>query len=341
MEKKKAGWQQKLLLLAASSVFVVTLIGLGELYCRLFTRINFLDSSRGLFTAGRFGNSYGNTPNFEGISFGEKFYIDENGFRVDSTVEPDSRLDSPAIMILGDSVAFGPALTEDKTLAGILRRAIPHKRIYNAAVVGYDTFDYFNAGRKITAAKPEIKQVLLFYCLNDVSDASAQIIRSQSTPTGAEPAGARSIPRHVNDYLRSRSKLFLWLKSALLDTQMIYFRNDLAGYQRGEENIHDGLWPLVDLKNNLATKGVSFTVFILPYEAQLRPNPGPGFFDPQRLTAAFFQQNGIDFYDLAPEFQKVSDTAKSLFLYGDPMHLSADGTRVVADAVCGRLPDCR
>ncbi len=31
---------------------------------------------------------------------------------------------------------------------------------------------------------------------------------------------------------------------------------------------------------------------------------------------------------------------RSLFLYGDPMHLSADGTKLVADVVCANTDAC-
>lgn len=340
MEKKKAGWKQKLLLLVVSSFLVIAFLGIGELYCRLFTRINFLDNSRGLFTYGRYGNSYGNTPNFEGISFGEKFYTDENGFRIDPGFKSPASSDSPAILILGDSVAFAPALADDKTIAGILRREIPETRIYNAAVIGYDTFDYLNAARSITQQKPEIKTVLLFFCLNDVSDASAQAIRSQNAQGPADESASQSIPRRLNDYLRSRSKLFLWLKNALIDTQMVHFRNDLASYQRGEKNVHDALQPIVDLKNELAAKSISLKVFVMPYEAQLRPNPEPGFFDPQQLIKSFLDRHGVNVIDTTPEFREVSNPNR-LFLYGDPMHLSEEGTRLAANSVCGQLPNCR
>ncbi len=191
MEKKNS-WRQKLILLSVSRFFVVTLLGIGEIYCRLFTRINFLDNSRGLIKYGRFGNTYGNTPNFEGISFGEVFYTDSNGFRVDPRDEGNNEKGSSHTLVMGDSVAFGPALTEDRTISGNLRKFVPNKRLYNGAAIGYDTFDYRNAVKSIVSEHPEIDSVLLFFCLNDITDSSTQLIRSQTMQQPAEENGSAS-----------------------------------------------------------------------------------------------------------------------------------------------------
>lgn len=342
MATKRSGWKQKLILSAVSTGLVLGFLGLGEIYCRLFTRINFLDNSRGLFTYKRFGNSYGNTPNFEGISFGETFYTDNEGFRVDPTFKSTSATDANALLIMGDSVAFGPALKDDVTIAGVLRREMPQTKILNSSAIGYDSFDYKTVTLARVEQHSEIKTVVLFICLNDISEASAQLIRSQNGQTSDTPPEASpSIPRRVNDFLRSRSKLFLWLKNALIDTQMYYFKFDLAGYQKGEQNVADALKPIAELDRELKAKGVALKVFVSPYEAQLRPSPPEGAELPQKLITSFLIQNGVENYDLAPEFKKAAPDTNGLFLYGDPMHLSAKGAKIAADAACSELGDCK
>src|SRR5947208_15735991 len=106
--------KRKLGALAMSVLMILVLLGLGELYCRWFTRINFLDNISGVFTYKRYGNTYGNTPNFTGVSFGETFSTDANGFRTDGATDPHS---PAAILIMGDSVAFGPAIKDDVAIA--------------------------------------------------------------------------------------------------------------------------------------------------------------------------------------------------------------------------------
>ena len=308
----------------------------------MFTPINFLDNSRGMFQPKRFGNSYGNTLNFEGISFGEPFKTDANGFRVVPEFNNSLPPDAPALLILGDSVGFGPAVSDDRTIAGLLRARSPGTRVYNASAIGYDTFDYRNAGVAIIKAKPEIRSVIVLLCLNDVSDASAQLIRSQTSNTG-EPAAVESGGplRALNNFLRSRSKLYLWLKNLLRDTQLEYFRADLANYQKGEANVDAAIRPLTELKTELDARGISMDVFILPNEAQLRQGVPLDFFLPQNMLSGAFAKNGIDFLDLTRTFLESGLRSKELFLYGDPMHLSEAGMKIAADEICMRVIGCR
>ncbi|CAN5324067.1 hypothetical protein BH10ACI3_BH10ACI3_28080 [soil metagenome] len=342
MSSKKSGWKQKLILTAVSCLIIFAFLGLGEVYCRLFTRINFLDNSRGLFTYKKFGESYGNTPNFEGVSFGGTFYTDGEGMRIDPNFKPTASANADALLIMGDSVAFGPAVSDDVTIAGNLRRWLPKTKILNGSAIGYDSFDYRTVTLAHIANHPEVKTVALIICLNDISDASAQMIRSQNGQTSEADTqvASPSIPRRVNDYLRSRSKLFLWLKNVLVDTQMYYFKYDLAGYQKGEQNVADSLRPIVELDRELKARGVALKVFVSPYEAQLRIKPPEDSQLPQQLITSILTKKGVENYDLAPEFLKLASNTNSLFLYGDPMHLSAAGAKVAATAVCAKIGGC-
>jgi lysophospholipase L1-like esterase len=336
MGKKKSSWKHKLAAVGVSFLMIAIVLLLGEAFCRLFTRINFLDNSKGLFTANRYGKSYGNTPNFEGISFGEKFNTDADGFRIDPGFSPALSTGAPAVLMLGDSVAFGTAVNDKDTIAGILRRRMPSQKIYNAAAIGYDTFDYKNVAQQVIEQKPEIKTVLLFYCLNDVNDISAQQIKQQGNSAEAAPEQP-SLIRQVNDFLRSRSKLYLVIKSLLQDTQMLYFQNDLA-YYRKDENVQYALRPVADLKETLDAAGVKLKVFIMPYEAQLRPNSPEDFLLPQKKVAQFMKAHNIECYDTFADFKKTASPDR-LFLFGDPMHLSAEGHKLAADLVCGQLEE--
>lgn len=343
MAKKKSSWLQKFFAAAFSCVVIFALLGLGEFYCRFFTRINFLDNSRGLFTYRRFGESYGNTPNFEGISFGEKFYTDGNGFRIDPEFNSKASIDSKALLIMGDSVAFGPALRDDITIAGRFRNALPQVNVLNGSAIGYDSFDYRTVTLAHVELHPQIKTVVLFLCLNDINDASAQLIRSRQGQTSEEQSEIRSpsIPRRVNDYLRSRSKLYLWLKNVLVDTQMNYFKFDLAAYQKGERNVSDALLPIIELNAALKEKGIALKVFVAPYEAQLRANAPDNGLVPQQLITQILKSNGVENYDLLPDFLKHAPDTNELFLYGDPMHFSEKGAKVAADAACVYIEGCK
>lgn len=343
MAETKSNWIHKLFAIGFSCAVILVLLGLGELYCRFFTRINFLDNSRGLLTYKRFGESYGNTPNFEGISFGEKFYTDGEGFRIDPAFKSTATTEAAALLIMGDSVAFGTGLRDDVTIAGNLRKAMPQVEIFNGSAIGYDSFDYKTVTLAHIDRHPEIRTVALFLCLNDINDASAQVIRSQNGQTSEEQNEIRSpsILRRVNDYLRSRSKLYLWLKNVLVDTQMNYFKFDLASYQKGEQNVGDALRPIAELNTALREKGIALKVFVAPYEAQLRANAPDDSRLPQQMITQILGRSGVENYDMMPDFSKHAPKRDELFLYGDPMHLSSAGSKIAADVACAKLDGCK
>lgn len=338
MSNRSSFLKRKVLPLAFSVGLFVALILLGEAACRLFTDINFLDSSAGLITQNRFSGSYGNTPHFEGVSFGEAVFTDENGFRIDPRQPRNPGSGGDAVLILGDSVGFGPGLTADATIDSLMRPRLNGRRIYNASVVGYDSFDYKNAGLAIVRDKPEIKDVIIIFCLNDISGVSAREIKAKSEQTDPQPDP--SIVRRANDYLRSRSKLYLFLKNLLRDTQMIYFQGDLAEYRKGQEHVDKAIEPLRELAGELREFGASLKVFVTPYEVQLRTGSPAENLLPQRMLAEAFQKKGIEFVDVHPDFQASGSSSKELFLYGDPMHLSRSGNEVLASTICSNGLGC-
>ncbi len=347
MEKRKPGWKQKLILLVASSLSVIAVLLAGEFYCRRFTRINFLDNSRELFAANRFGQSYGNEPNAVAYSFGEKVYIDADGFRIsEQEFAAKNALvkaaNGPAILIAGDSVAFGVGLKEEDSFAGRLRRALPGETIYNSAAIGYDAFDYKTVVEAVVAQKPEIKTVVQFYCLNDISAGSAKKILQLTNQKNGIDAAPETEPddypviRPINDFLRSRSKLYIFLKNALRDTQLVTFKSDYERYQT-DATVEAALKPLGELEEELTAAGIRYKVFILPYEAQLRPKSPAEYLLPQKKAADVMRREAIDYYDMTPDFQKSGVPAQELYLYGDPMHLSAKGSALAAEIVAREL----
>ena len=339
-ETVRTTFLQKALLVVCSAILLLLVLGAAELYCRWFTRINFGGISRGMFVSRAFGDSYGNRPDYRGVAFGAAVQTDANGFRVDPTFRESSGGD--AVLILGDSVSFGVGVDAAKTVAGLLQRALPQVRFYNSSAIGYGLHDYENVVGTLLPRRPEIKHVLLFYCLNDIYDTSAQEIEAavrDVDDTGSRPSPFSSLHAFVlstNSFLRSRSKLYLYVKKELTDPSMRYFKQDLAEYQKRQSNIGDSLQPLRKIAEELAANGVTFEVFVMPYEAQLRTKE-QGAFLPQTLVDDFLRQNGIAYYDAAPAFAQSGQSPQNLYLYGDPMHLSAEGHRLAFQFVAAEL----
>lgn len=319
---RRRAWRARLI---AASTFPLCVL-LGEVFCRSCMQVPLLGNSRDLFVAEAFGESAGNRKSSVQSSFGVRVHIDGLGFRVDPD-HPDVNSDE-AVLLLGDSVAFGAGVEERDTLAGKLRRDLAGVRLYNSAVIGYATTDYANVVEHFVPAHPEVQRALVLLCLNDVATTSArQIQRSlEARQPGSGEAGGIERLRgtwfdSVNSALRSRSKLYICLKAALTDPQRRYFEADLANYAAEGGVFEPGMRPLLRVRDRLVEHGVDLTVVILPYAAQVRTRP-PADTRPQEMIADFLERNGIEHLDATAFFASRDE---DLFLFGDPMHLSPAG----------------
>ncbi len=293
-----------------------------------------LGNSRELFVAGAFGESTGNRKDTVQISFGVPVYIDEHGFRVDPD-QTDSDADE-ALLLLGDSVAFGPGVEEGDTLAGRLRRSLASVRLYNSAVIGYATSDYANVAEQFIPEHLEVRHAWLLFCLNDVSTTNARQIQRSLVPEDGREGIERfrgTILDSLNSFLRSRSELYIFLKSRLTDPRMRYFQADRASYLGSNQSFEVGMRPLLRVRDVLAQHEVSLTVVVLPYAAQLRTQP-PSQTEPQERIVAFLAENGITHLDTTPF---LAEEQEDLFLFGDPMHLSKAGHRALFELLRTRL----
>lgn len=332
---KRSRWKYKLAGVLASIFMIFIVLLAGEVYCRLFTRIDFLENSKELFVPNRYGKSWGNTPNTKGIASGQVVHIDAEGFRADPQFVSRAPADAPAVLVVGDSVSFGVGLKDNETVTEHLRRAVPDHRFYNASAIGYFTFDYKNVVEALVKQKPGIETVALFFCLNDIRDISAMEIRSQADSDVAAEPEANTFPHRINRFLRTRSKLYLLIRKYLRDTQMAYFQAD-ADFYRDDENVRFGMQYVAEIKKTLDAAGIKLKVFILPYEAQLRPGSPEDFLMPQKKVSDFLRAHNIDHYDTTPDF-KNAGPSEALYLFDDPMHFSAEGHKVLADVVCRHL----
>ena len=74
----------------------------------------------------------------------------------------------------------------------------------------------------------------------------------------------------------------------------------------------------------------------MPYKAQVQTMLQADLL-PQRIVDDFLRWNEIDYNDAAEKFMNSGSTAEDLYLYGDPMHLSEKGHRLVSKIVGDEL----
>lgn len=345
-------------------IVVIALLAVAELVVRGISNVNFNGISANLFSPNRFGASTGNTPEISAVSFGTEVFTDANGFRVPGRDYRYPQEFEGSILILGDSVAFGPGVEESETFAGLLRLQNPRWSVYNAAVIGHATPDYPNVLAAVLE-KTSPSKVLLFLCLNDISTASAAELEkaivntaAASTPAASAPMSAsapadssravNAIPpvpdraenlveklrtigmaSSFNEFLRDKSKLYLLMKGILTDPSRRHFLSDYQNYLDNGA-VEKRLRPLEAVSTVLKKRNIEFTVVLAPYEYQLRhsrPASDPtDVFLPQRVIRQYLRANGISFVDTSPEFLALaSKQPKNYFLSFDPMHFSARG----------------
>jgi lysophospholipase L1-like esterase len=323
------------IVLMGLAVALVLLLGEGIVRIAM-PSVNFVGTDRRLFApAGEDG--YGNAPGFSGRAFGVEIRIDGEGFRAGRNPAQQATKFTDAVIFVGDSVSFGVGVPDGRTFVALFAAAHPDFRTINAAVIGYSLEDYVAAVRRLLERPgPAPRHVFLGFCLNDVSPSSkAEILASIAGPLASTSAQGGLVAT-LNAFLRERSKLYLVLKSLLVDSSRGYYAADAPRYA-DRETMKRAFDALEEIKRMLAARDVGFTVLILPYEYQFRaPDPTTAW-GPQQAVKSLLERAGIDYVDLASEFAAEAAMSQrrlaDYYLYNDPMHLSPLGHALVADTV--------
>jgi hypothetical protein len=131
-------------------------------------------------------------------------------------------------------------------------------------VIGYPLEDYVVAVRRLLDRPgPAPRHVFLGFCLNDVSASSKAEILAAIAGSPASVSAAEGLLATVNAFLRERSKLYLVLKSLLIDSSHRYYSADASRYD-DREAMKRALKPR-EITRMLAARQVCFSVLIFPY----------------------------------------------------------------------------
>lgn len=209
--------------------------------------------------------------------------------------------------------------TED-TFAQLIQNNYPQKKIYNSAVVGYSAINYPDVVDIILKEHEEIQKVIMFFCLNDVYGNLS--LKRISIP----------IKERILSFLRTNSKLYLFLKKQFFDRSKAFALYDIGLYTEDNQDLIRYLDAVDQIDSTLKEKEIEFMVVILPYEYQLRLK---GLTTPQEYLKKYFAEHNINAIDLFEDFSALDSEA--YFLYGDPMHLSVHGHQIVAERVLREL----
>lgn len=302
----------------------IAFFGLAELVTRMLWGdvIHVQYTTRALFARNFYSaNTNGWIPNAVGTCGGKPVRINTLGLR-----GPEINLQANAekILLLGDSVLFGPAVEEQETIAEILRTAT-QATIINTAVIGLNSSDYVEVLRHwLQKTKPE--RVLVFFCLNDVQNDTA-LVQDFSLANWLSRTFAQ---------MRSRSKFYMLLKDTISDRSKVYFENDRRFYRPEQPRLQQALKDFATMHQLCASNEATFDVVLLPYEYQLRNHEQAGIWSPQELLQEQLRARKIN--HLAIDFSSFyGSRAQELYLYADGIHLSRRGHQLVAEQILSGL----
>lgn len=326
---RRSGVLKKLLLTATSVFLCLVVLGIGELFCRVFLDINLRKTSKEFMILDASGRPVANAPNSQGVSFGAAVFSDSDGFRIPENYQYPNA--DRAILLIGDSVTFGVGVPEERTFAGLLRTSNGSVAVYNAAVNGFSLPDYLRTAELALSKHPEIDEVLLFYCLNDFRE----IGQAEETP--AKTDGLAGVKRAIasafagmNEFLGPRSKLYVLITGLTTDPSRRYFEWDLSLMNAASGRTNEILEPIEKINELVKERNGKFAVFLNPYEFQLRQEGGD--FSPQNRIIEYLKERGIRYVDTRESFRQLPRPSAA-FLFADPMHLSELGHKVVFDRV--------
>ena len=207
-----------------------------------------------MFVENKYNKTFGLVPNSSGKFFGKKIHTDAYGFRkMNSPINHEK-----SWLLVGDSVTFGVGVDTKKIFAQLIQNEFQSKKIYNAAVIGYSTLNYFDLIDAFLPDHDDIEKVILFFCLNDVYGGLTLNNRNISTK------------EKVLSFLRSNSKLYLLLKNIFFDRSKTYALYDIGIYKEDNLEIDKYLNAILKIKAKIDKSNIDFMIVILPYEYQLR-----------------------------------------------------------------------
>ena len=129
----------------------------------------------------------------------------------------------------------------------------------------------------------------------------------------------------LNEYLRNKSYLYMYIKGISTDPSERWF-NNLNNYYKNFDisNFKEQIYQLDSFSKKINS---DFIVIILPYEYQTRDCEGNDL-TPQKKVSKVLKELDINFIDLTSSFCNIKNPKKYFYKF-DPMHLSKNGHMLV------------
>lgn len=329
----RSRWIERVVLVGGSALFCLLVLELGLWVSEVTGR--FLDRSVALHVP------CGDCPEIYRLN-PEHPSVNRQG-RVGAVVEVPKPEGAFRIVVLGDSVTYGPRVAQWDRFTEVLQERVRHSgiEVVNAGVSGYTAYNelqlYRRLGREL---EPDL--TLIVFCMNDVVNPRLHWGYTRET-LGEIPVEA------VPDPKRDRALRGWWRQRRILrvlQRRLATLFGDAGEWTRitGEDSLSievlldegsaEWHW-LRGIYDQLAAAVVEdsgrLAVVVVPLAYQLDPGHPHR---PQEAIARYLQSRGLPGLDLLPAFQrrageKTLEDRRSTFV--DLWHLSAEGHALVAE----------
>ena len=264
-----------------------------------------------------YGDTFGLKPKSKGASMGVMRKVNDDGFWSHNSNQAGDKY----WLILGDSVTMGIGVSQDSTYPGLLSLNQDTLTILNSSFIGYSSKDYLNILSKINNKyKDNLSRVTIFWCLNDV----------YSNPVNTDsPKGISFLGNYLTGFIYNYVFTYQWLKKNIFDRPRKYYEYDQKYYSEQNYQYQKSLDNISKIKIITDSLSIKLDVVMLPYEYQLRKNTD----SPQKQMISDLNDYHINVIDLFSNLRDVTNDYESLFLYGDGIHYSKKGHKIIFDIV--------
>lgn len=264
-----------------------------------------------------FASVQGPRPGGSGTSNGARFTASPRGFW-EYADQPEHA--GAAWLFLGDSVTMGVGVEPDQTFVGLLAAQQDDVRVLNPSLMGYSIKDYVDILEVVLSRRNDVRRVTVVWCLNDIygrADGAADPEQDVRRSLGA-----------VLGFIHRNIYTYQWVKAVLSDRPRRYFEHDAALYDG--QLLDSALDQLSHLATTCASESLRCEIVLLPYEYQLRSADREEVLLPQRRLTEITADLGLPVYNPMEFLLQEKRQPSDLFLYGDGIHFSREGHRLLA-----------
>lgn len=254
--------------------------------------------------------------------FGNRIFVNSHHMRSDEFPEHKQSPDEVRVMVMGDSVVHGGALTDQADLATELLQMRLREQFGRSVVVGNIAAGSWGPGNLLAYARRfglfDADVVLIVLHGKDVGDNPTGVPVVGIDPSFPARRPPTAIAELVGRYLIPRlQQLFGGLVN---HAPPVPERDEQAAVDR---SMHD-LDALCDLAQ---ASGAVVLIAYVPQRVELAGELFPG----NAIIARFASEKKVEFLDLSDQFRKATNSGVEPYRPNDSIHPSPAGQNVLAD----------